>query len=208
MDVLYWHSPSQQVKGGPTTLKRLFVFATLFYNSIMLMSKKLTIKIATKKDAPWIMESIDACRPIMATFDSDQWQGQEPSMKTIQKDIQQKQSYLLIDQNVRIGGVAILNHDDAYQSLRKGQWLNDEPYMVLHRFFIAPAFQGKKLSISFLNTIEAWVVQHGYHNIRVDTHEGNLPMRGLLKKLKYQEVGQAWLPQAGMRLVYHKVLGD
>jgi GNAT superfamily N-acetyltransferase len=188
--------------------RQVFLFVRIFYNSIMIMSKKLTIRKTTKKDSPWVVESIDACRPIMAAYDSDQWQGKEPSMKTIQKDIESKQSYLLMDEKVRLGGVTIMDHDDAYDRLIKGQWLNDESYLVLHRFFIHPDFQGKKFGKSFLMAIEALVRQQGYQNIRLDTHERNVPMRGLLSSMAYQEVGQAWLPHVGMRLVYHKVLGE
>jgi hypothetical protein len=36
----------------------------------------------------------------------------------------------------------------------------------------------------------------------------NQPMCGLLNRQQYIAVGKAWLPQAGERLVYHKVLGE
>ncbi len=172
----------------------------------MLMSKyKLTI--ATLKDIPWIMQAIELCRPILAAQQSDQWQGKEPSLKTIQTDIQHQQFYLLSDDRQWIGGAALLSKDDAYNHLLSGTWLNQDPYIVIHRFFVHPKFHGQKLGKVLLTHIEDLVWNQGIVNIRLDTHEKNAPMRGLLKSMSYLEVGRVNLPQAGERLVYHKVRG-
>ena len=62
----------------------------------MTMSK-YKLNIATVKNITWIMQAIDLCRPILAGQQSDQWQGKEPSLKTIQNDVKHKQFYLLED---------------------------------------------------------------------------------------------------------------
>ena len=153
----------------------------------------------------WIMRSIEACRPLLKLHQSGQWQGIEPSLKTIENDIKGHHFFILFENELPLGGVAILNNEPAYNHLLEGSWLNDAPYCVLHRFFIDPQFHGRKLSKVFLTLIENYVWQLGVNNIRLDTHERNLPMRGLMKSLDYQEVGRVILPHAGERLVYHKV---
>ncbi len=168
---------------------------------------KYKLNIATQKEIAWIMQAIDLCRPILAAQQSDQWQGKEPSFKTIENDIKNKHFYLLSDKHNLIGGAALLSKDDAYDHLLSGSWLNQDPYQVIHRFFIHPQFHGKKLGKILLTGIEDIVWQKGITNIRVDTHEKNSPMRGLLKSIGYLEVGRVNLPLAGERLVYHKVRG-
>jgi GNAT superfamily N-acetyltransferase len=171
------------------------------------MSKYL-LTLATPIYSDWIIRQIDGCRKQMATHGSGQWQGKEPSLETIEDDILHQRYYLLFVNNQPCGGASLMSHEPAYDHLQEGQWLNQDPYIVIHRFFIAPSFQGQQLSKILLNQIEQQVKKQLIHNIRLDTHAFNLPMRGLLSRQQYLEVGRAWLPQAGERLVYHKVLGE
>jgi GNAT superfamily N-acetyltransferase len=171
------------------------------------MSKYL-LTLATHSHRDWILHQIDECRKQMANHGSGQWQGKEPSLKTIENDILQQRYYLLFENHQPCGGAALMNHDSAYDQLLEGRWMNEDPYMVVHRFFIAPMHQGRHLSKILLNELEANVRRQHVHNIRLDTHALNLPMRGLLHRQGYLEVGKAWLSQAGERLVYHKVLGE
>jgi GNAT superfamily N-acetyltransferase len=181
-------------------------FVVLFYNSNMLKSKYL-LSQATLEHRDWILQQIDGCRQQMASHGSGQWQGKEPSLATIEEDIHQNRFYLLFENDQPCGGAALMNHEPGYDHLREGHWLNQDPYMVIHRFFIAPSYQGQHLSPLLLDQLEQLVQQRHIINVRLDTHALNQPMRGLLMKQQYQEVGKAWLPQAGERLVYHKVLG-
>ena len=173
-----------------------------------MLKSKLTLEIATIENLNWIMQAIDLCRPVLAMHQSGQWQGKEPSKETIEIDIKNKQFYLLFEDHQCLGGAALLNKDNAYDHLLSGSWLNQEPYVVVHRFFIHPTFHGNHLGRELLKSIELHVWHQGVRNIRLDTHERNIPMRKLLTSQSYQEVGRVNLPQAGERLVYHKVRGN
>ena len=173
----------------------------------MLMSK-YTLSLANLSHRDWILQQIDGCRRQMASHGSGQWQGKEPSLATIEEDIFLQRYYLLFENQQPCGGAAIMSEEPSYEFLLEGQWLNQDSYMVIHRFFIAPAYQGRHLSKILLNQLELQVQHHQINNIRIDTHELNRPMRGLLMQQQYKEVGKAWLSQAGERLVYHKVLGE
>jgi GNAT superfamily N-acetyltransferase len=173
-----------------------------------MVKSKYSLTLATPFHRDWILRQIDGCRKQMAAHGSGQWQGKEPSLATIEEDIFHQRYYVLFEDHQPCGGAALMNHEPGYDHLLEGQWLNQDPYMVIHRFFIAPSFQGQHLSKILLNQLEQRVKQQQINNIRLDTHTLNLPMRGLLNRQHYQAVGQAWLPQAGERLVYHKVLGE
>ena len=173
-----------------------------------MVKSKYLLTSATLADCDWIVQQIDRCRQLMAKHNSGQWQGKEPSIATIEKDIHHQHFYLLFEDEQPCGGAALVSHEPAYDSLLEGQWLNQEPYIVIHRFFIAPSFQGRHLSKVLLAQIERHILNHRIHNVRLDTHALNQPMRGLLARLHYPQVGKAWLANAGERLVYHKVLGE
>ena len=173
----------------------------------MLKSKYL-LRAAKPSHQDWILRQIDGCRQLMASHKSGQWQGKEPSFATIEEDIHHQRFYLLFEDDQPCGGAALMRHEPAYDSLLEGQWLNQEPYMVIHRFFIAPSFQGRHLSKVLLARLEHHIQDNQVRNVRLDTHALNQPMRGLLARLHYPQVGKAWLANAGERLVYHKVLGE
>jgi GNAT superfamily N-acetyltransferase len=171
------------------------------------MSKYL-LTLATPAHCDWIVHQIDGCRKQMATHGSGQWQGKEPSRETIENDILHQRFFLLFADHQPCGGAALMNHEPAYDHLLEGRWLNQDSYMVVHRLFIAPAYQGRHLSKMLLDQLEQQAQQKLFNNLRLDTHALNQPMRGLLTRQHYHQVGKAWLPHAGERLVYHKVLGE
>jgi RimJ/RimL family protein N-acetyltransferase len=173
-----------------------------------MVKSKYLLTLATRADCDWIIQQINGCRQLMANHGSGQWQGKEPSVATINEDILQQRYFLLLENHQPCGGAALMRHEPAYDSLLEGQWLNQEPYMVIHRFFIAPSFQGRHLSKVLLARLEHHIEDNQVRNVRLDTHALNQPMRGLLARLQYRQVGKAWLANAGERLVYHKVLGE
>ena len=171
------------------------------------MSKYLLTQ-ATLSHRDWILRQIDGCRKQMAAHGSGQWQGKEPSLATIEEDILFQRYYVFFEDNQPCGGSALMTYEPGYDHLLEGQWLNQDPYRVIHRLFIAPSFQGRHLSKILLEKLEQQVQHQHIRNIRIDTHALNQPMCGLLNRQHYQFVGKAWLAQAGERLVYHKVLGE
>ena len=44
----------------------------------------------------------------------------------------------------------------------------------------------------------------GYSSVRIDTHEGNLPMRGMLEKCGYKYCGIIYLEDGQKRVAYEK----
>jgi GNAT superfamily N-acetyltransferase len=172
------------------------------------MNKKMILKYVTSDDMPNLMRIVRQAKEIMKHHHSGQWQGSEPSEQTITHDIHQKQYYGLYVDNELVGGCALLPYEDDYHPLVSGQWLNTNPYMVIHRFVIDAEKHRQGFGLALLQSLEEVVQAHGIHNIRVDTHELNKPMHRLLIKAGYIQCGQALLKQAGLRVVYHKMIGE
>ena len=80
-----------------------------------------------------------------------------------------------------------------------GKWLNDEEYGVVHRI----ASNGKEKGIAHL--VFDWALNK-CPNLRIDTHEVNIPMRTLLIKEGFKECGIITIADGTLRIAYHKVI--
>ena len=151
---------------------------------------------------------IERCRSVMATHQSGQWQGQEPSLNTLMHDYTQGHLYFAYNQQEIIGGCALLPYDSDYGSLLTGSWFNEDPYIAIHRFAIDPRLHGQGYGKRLLLGLEKIVHLMARVNIRVDTHKANVAMHRLLIGSGYQICGTVLLKHAGERVVYQKVLRE
>lgn len=139
------------------------------------------------------------------TGNPTQWGDTWPPVDLIQSDIQQQKSYVCVKdieekagQAEEILAVFFLEvaEDPTYAEIYQGSWLEvNRPYGVVHR--IASLGQGAG---GFC--LEWALAECG--NIRIDTHEANLPMRSLLKKLGYTYCGMIYTHDGTPRLAYQK----
>lgn len=151
-----------------------------------------------------IQQMYEKAKILLRFHQSGQWQNHEPSLNTIQKDIDQGQFYGLYQDDQLVGTCALLHEDSSYKTLLKGSWLNDDPYIVIHRFVIDESYHRLGYGLRFLSLIEKISLEKGIFNIRVDTHVRNKPMTNLLLKCRYIKCGEAYIEGAGARIVYHK----
>ena len=79
-----------------------------------------------------------------------------------------------------------------------GRWLSDETYGVVHRLASSRKIKGAG------EYCMRWCFDM-YPNIKVDTHEDNAPMRGLLQKLGYEYCGTVWMENGAERRAYQKI---
>ena len=152
----------------------------------------------------FIIQMYEKARTLLSFHQSGQWQKQEPSRRTIEQDIDKGQLYGLYKENQLIGTCALLHEDPSYKVLLQGKWLNDDPYIVIHRFVIDQSHHRLGYGSKFISLIETIAYEQRIFNIRVDTHALNQPMTHLLLKHRYIECGKAYIEGAGERIVYHK----
>jgi RimJ/RimL family protein N-acetyltransferase len=164
------------------------------------------IKISDKKLLPSLMDMYEKAKQLLKSHGSGQWQNGEPSKQTILQDISVGNLYGLYEGALLIGACAIMDKDPSYHFLHEGSWLNQDPYLVIHRFVIDASFHNQGLGARFLSLIEQLALDQMVFNIRVDTHELNLPMKALLNKMSYEVRGKVHFTNIGERIVYDKVL--
>lgn len=105
---------------------------------------------------------------------------------------------MLDEKGTIVGTFALLPSPEVtYNEIYNGQWLNDEPYYVIHRIASTPDSHG--VLDALLDYCESKV-----DNIRIDTHEANIIMRKGLERHGYKYCGIILLLNGDERLAFQK----
>ena len=158
------------------------------------------IQKADISQLPRIMEIYEKARAFMAeSGNPDQWGTGYPPEEMIRQDIRDGKSYVNLDgDHIRAVFYFAVEADPTYGYI-EGTWLNDEPYGVIHR--IAVDGNGRGVAAECF----AFAAQH-CENIRIDTHEKNIPMQRCLAKNGFTRCGIIYLEDGDPRIAYQKVI--
>jgi hypothetical protein len=133
------------------------------------------------------------------TGNTNQWIDGHPSGELILNDIANGNSYVCVDHNNKTVGVFcfVQGDDITYARIYDGQWLNDEPYGVIHRL------AGKKGSKGIAASCLQWCFEQ-CDNIRIDTHSDNIIMQNILKKNGFTQCGIIYTGNGTPRTAFQK----
>lgn len=130
----------------------------------------------------------------------NQWVNGYPGLDLIKNDIFNGISYICIDGGQIVGVFTFIQDiDPTYLQIYNGEWLNDEPYGVVHR--IASSHCIKGVASYCLN----WCLDK-CKNLRIDTHRDNVIMQNLLSKNNFVQCGIIYLKDGSERLAYQKIV--
>jgi len=155
-------------------------------------------------DLPTILNLRDQAREIMRSYGNVyQWPDGYPRDDMFLKDIELGGSHVMLDEAGEIVGTFALlpSPEVTYNVIYDGQWLDDEPYYVIHRIASTPESRG--ILEALLDYCESKV-----GNIRIDTHEANIIMRKGLERHGYQYCGIIHLLNGDERLAFQKVVNQ
>ena len=158
------------------------------------------IRHATMDDLPTILSLRDQAREIMRSYGNTyQWPDGYPRDDMFRKDIELGGSYVMANETGAIVGTFALlpSPEVTYNVIYDGQWLDNEPYHVIHRIASTPDSHGVLDAV--LDFSESQV-----SNIRIDTHEANIIMRKGLEKHGYKYCGIIHLLDGNERLAFQK----
>jgi RimJ/RimL family protein N-acetyltransferase len=126
-----------------------------------------------------------------------QWINGYPTSELIRSDIENGNSYIFRrdDGNICAAFTFIIGADATYHIIDQGQWLNDEPYGVIHRL----ASDGSEHGVG--RQCLDWCFSR-INNIRVDTHKDNLIMQHTLTSYGFSYCGIIYTHNGTERLAY------
>lgn len=158
-------------------------------------------------DMPKVLNLYQQASEDLAKANIDQWQNNYPNQQSLQEDIDQGYSYVFYENGEIVGTCALIwDGDDDYQVIHEGHWLNDLPYLTIHRIVVERSLKGTNTSNNLMQAIIELALSHHVHSIRVDTHQDNLTMQGFLKKHGFVACGVVYIRQKDRRLAFQKNL--
>lgn len=159
----------------------------------------MEIRKSTPGDLDTLLQLYADAREFMAkNGNPSQWGRTYPTASLVRSDVEEGSSYVCI-QNGQIAGTFYFKtgEDPSYQEIFDGSWLNDRPYGVIHRITSAA---GTKGVASF---IFQWCFQQ-CGNLKIDTHDDNLPMRNALQKNGFTHCGTIYLEDGSKRIAFQR----
>jgi RimJ/RimL family protein N-acetyltransferase len=154
---------------------------------------------ATDKDTDACLEIYASARAFMrANGNPTQWSGEYPGRADIEKDLALGHAFVVED----CGEVVAVCHfhignDPTYEYIEDGEWLNADEYGVIHRIAVKEHLRGVARFIydeCFLRI----------PNIKIDTHEDNLPMKRSLERAGFTYCGIIYIHDHEPRVAYQK----
>lgn len=166
------------------------------------MKQQFLIRDAAEAEVPMIQGMFADARAYMRQNGNlNQWTGGYPSDETLKNDIQNHALKLCLLDGEPAAVFALCGIEPTYARIEGGAWLNDAPYLTVHR--IACVKRGHGVSSYCLD-----YAKRLSDNVRADTHRDNLPMQALLQKNGFRYCGIIYLQDGAQRLAYHWTRGE
>ena len=160
---------------------------------------------ATPSEIPQIWTIIQQAILRRKNDGSQQWQDGYPNEDVIKQDIRKGIGYVLTDDNIVIGYVAIIFNDEPAYELIKGTWLTNEEFVVVHRVAISDDYLRKGLAQKIFLFTEDLAIDNNIFSIKVDTNFDNIPMLKIIEKLGYSYCGEVYF-RGDARKAFEKIL--
>ncbi|GHU43137.1 acetyltransferase [Clostridia bacterium] len=112
-----------------------------------------------------------------------QWKDYYPPAEMIENDIADRHGYVCENEGEVVAVFYYNIENDATYEYIEGAWQNDANYGVVHRIAVKQGSKG--IGGVCLN----WAFEQ-CGNLKIDTHEDNIPMRRLLDKLGFVYCGK------------------
>jgi len=169
----------------------------------------MKIKLSTLKEVPIILEIIEDAKTYLASQNIDQWQNGYPNAAQIENDILNGESFVVINDENQVMATSMFstNKEPTYKII-EGNWIinEDEIYGVIHRMAIKKEFRKFGLATLLFDEFHLQLVEKNIKSLKIDTHEDNLGMQSLIKKLGYTYCGIIYTNYGDKRLAFEKVI--
>ena len=166
----------------------------------------LIFRPANGQDLPAILEIIDYARQRMLAEGKKQWNEAYPTETHISGDLREGNGYVVCDGGQVVAyGAIVFGEEPAYRDIRKGAWLTEQPYVVVHRLAVAGNARRQGLGTFFLQQVERLMQEKGVHSFKADTNFDNTAMLHTFEKLGFQYCGEIYYDK-GARMAFEKVI--
>ncbi|MCR5331818.1 MAG: N-acetyltransferase [Lachnospiraceae bacterium] len=158
----------------------------------------LQVRKAVQEDLNFIMQIYHKAQDYMiGSGNPDQWGHLYPQEEMVRKDIEAGICHLIADPEGIQGVFALCTGDEpTYRVIEGGSWLNDEPYITIHRIASAGKAHG-------IFNCAADYCKDLCDNVRIDTHHDNLTMQRQIERNGFVKCGIIYVKDGSTRIAYH-----
>ena len=139
----------------------------------------------------------------------DQWQYGYPSRDVIAEDIRAGRSFVARDDDGSLCAVftVIFDGEPVYDKIFGGAWISEEEnYLAVHRIAVSGDKLRRGVASEAMKFVENMAKEMGRESVRIDTHDGNAPMRAMLERNGYVACGSVYLENGEHRVAYEKLV--
>lgn len=159
------------------------------------------IRKATHDDIEAIMGIVRSAQLALRDLGIDQWQDGYPRSENIAEDISQGVGYVVANNNTILAYAAIiLTGEPTYEQIAD-KWQTDDRYVVVHRLCVDRVARRQGIALRLMHHAAELARRAGYSAFRIDTHNGNIRMLGMMQCLGFRHVGKI-LYESGEREAY------
>lgn len=154
---------------------------------------------STENDTEACLEIYASAREFMRqSGNPTQWSGEYPGREDIEKDLKLGRAFVVEDMGEVVGVCHFhVGADPTYEVIEGGAWLNDDDFGVIHRIAVRDRMRG----VARFIYDECFKV---IPNIKIDTHEDNLPMKRSLEGAGFVYCGVIYVLDHQPRVAYQK----
>ena len=163
---------------------------------------------ASLEDIESIGHLIEMARKSLRDDGIDQWQKTNPNKEIIKKQIEKDDAYVFDKEGKVLAYAYVFDGVDPCYNIHEGKFKSDS-YLVIHTLMVDNSGIVTKLGTKFMEALVDFTEKSGKKAIRIDTHQDNFRMRGLLDKFSFEEIGIVQIDEDGIpkdRICYEKVL--
>ena len=136
-----------------------------------------------------------------------QWNEQYPSKNVLKKDIELKQVWKLVENDLIIGLIVLTEIEDS--EYKPVKWLTENTgSLYIHRLAVHPKYQRKGYAQKLMNFAEKYAVEKNYYSIRLDTFSKNIGNQQFYEKRNYIKLESIYFPNQSEHpfYCYEKIL--
>lgn len=157
----------------------------------------------TMLDVIAVTKIYDGARKIMKDSGIPQWQEGVPGRESFITDVQNGAAYVIEDDGKVIGTIQIIDREPYYDVITDGAWTTENA-LVAHRVAVSNNCRKHGVGSMLISEAEKIAKAKGKEALRLDTHEKNFRMRGMLEKNGFKAVGIVYMPDGSPRIAYEK----
>ena len=170
----------------------------------------MKIERSNIKNIDAIMQILSDARGRIGRLGIDQWQYGYPTRDIVIEDVNLHRSFIARDEEDNSICAVFTMIDDGeptYDKIYDGEWLAEgKPYIAVHRIAVVADKLKRGVGSEVMKQVEMHAKEIGYASVRIDTHVGNTPMRGMLEKNGYKHCGTIYLTDGESRCAYEKLV--